>query len=100
MMKDSFGSKVLVPKLLSEGKLWIGFWSCPAAQNLSQSTVWDWIITCLKCLPHTWVWVEDGFSSVCSSQPPLTSGHREPRETSMKAPLLSWFLDLAGNSGE
>ena len=27
VMKDSIGSKVLVPKLLSEVKLWIGFWS-------------------------------------------------------------------------
>lgn len=25
--------------------------------------VWDWIIMFMKCLPHTWVRVEDGFSS-------------------------------------
>ena len=51
-------------------------------------------------VPATHLGLGEGFSSVCSSQPPLTSGHREPHETSMHAPLLSWFLDLAGNSGE
>ena len=41
VIKDSFGFRVLVPKLLSEDKLWVGFQPRPAAQKESRSTVLD-----------------------------------------------------------
>lgn len=59
VIKDSFGFRVLVPKLLSEDKLWVGFQSHPAAQKESRRLFGIGVIMFMKCLLHTPVWVGD-----------------------------------------